>query len=51
MRYTTQPGWAHDFVRCYWRFYDERGRKVATISDEAYERAGVNPRDLILVTS
>jgi hypothetical protein len=47
----TQPGWCHDFCRCYWRFYDCRGQLVATIADEAYAREGFWPRDIILATS
>lgn len=47
----TQPGWCRDFARCYWYFYDRRGQRVATITDEAYALVGLTPRDIVMASS
>jgi hypothetical protein len=47
----TRPGWWHNPALCVWDFHDCRGRRVARITDEAYFRARVSPRDLVLATS
>lgn len=49
--YTTRSGIWHDFTMCAWRFYDSRGQQVAIITDEAYDRVGFTPRDIVLATS
>lgn len=47
----TQPGWWYEPAMCCWHFHDSRGERVATVTDEAYFRAGFTPRDLVLATS
>lgn len=44
--YGTQPGWWHDYRRCWWQFHDQRGQLVATITDESIARSGCVPGDL-----